>query len=86
MSTCASPASKLSSVGTLLIMYVRPRPAVMTSGASYSISAYVTPPSASPTPASIRDLTSGETWWQVVHQEVVHRVSKGRREVDERER
>ena len=47
---CASPASKLSSVGMELIIYSRPRPAAMTSGASYSTVQYPTPPSASPTP------------------------------------
>lgn len=67
-------------------MYLSPRPAVMMSGALYSISAYVTPPSASPTPASMRDLTRGESSWQVVHQEVVQRVRRGRREEEDRER
>lgn len=84
----ASPASKLSSVGTEVIIYVRARfswPAeeVMRSGASNSTSARPTPPSCSPTPDSTRERSSGPTVRQVGHQEAVQKVSSGvRAELD----
>lgn len=62
---CASWASKLSSVGSELIIYVKPRPADMTSGASYSTVQYPTPPSSSPTPDSTISLIKGATTRQV---------------------
>jgi len=81
--TWASPASKLSNVGIELIMYVRPSPADMTSGASNSTVQYPTPPSASPTPDSTRSWMRGATTRHVEHQEVVHRVSSGVRDDEE---
>lgn len=79
----ASPASKLSSVGIDVIMYVMPNPPFMMSGASYSTSQYAMPPSASPTPDSMRDLMKGVTVRQVGHHEAVQSVRRGRREDDD---
>jgi hypothetical protein len=85
VSVCASPLSKLSSVGMLVIIYSIPNPLTMISGASYSTSQNETPPSASPTPDSSRSWMTGGTVLQVLQLDAVHRVnSKVREEVERR--
>jgi len=64
-------------------MYVNPKPASITSGASYSTVQYATPPSDSPTPDSMSCWRRGDTTRHVEHQDVVHSVKSGVRADDE---
>lgn len=88
VSVWASPASKLSSVGTEVIMYVRARLSepVDSSGASNSTAARPTPPSSSPTPDSTSERSRGSTCRHDGHQEAVQRVRRGVRDDDDSER
>ncbi|RFU75039.1 hypothetical protein TARUN_7204 [Trichoderma arundinaceum] len=89
--TRASPASKLSSVGTEVIAYKEASggpgtDADIISGASNWTGAKSTPPSGSPTPEETRLRRSGSMERQDGHQEVVQRVRSGARREAARER
>ena len=85
-----SPASKLSRVGTEVIMYVMARlsapETAMMSGLSNSTGARKTPPSGSPTPDSTREVSSGRTVRHVGHHEAVQKVRRGARAEDDNDR